>query len=247
MYFSDFSQYCCWHDAVPARASTREGFPAEGPGFWLVPQTLLHLQKTGVFHRSFGPCHHCHLSRADLSSEPVWSPLTRVQAVPLRAANCSCEGWPPVSSGLKWHGCGAFDVSSGWLKLRWPKHWVMSSIALKEFVPLVIAAITSLWSWHWSRGLPKTFAWTSYFVLSMLPSTSFIFWQHIPGIRNTAANALSRTSFSRIFSPVLPVEVPSVVLDEAHPDWSSLHCIELFRRTLFRASPSTQSVPTIQV
>ena len=41
--------------------------------------------------------------------------------------------------------------------------------------------------------------------------------EHIPGIRNTAANALSRndiTSFSRIFPQVLPVEVLAVVLDE---------------------------------
>ena len=74
--------------------------------------------------------------------------------------------------------------------------------------------------------------------------------EHIPGIRNTAADALSHndiTSFSHIFPQVVPVEVPAVVLDvvvEAHPDWSSPHWIELFRLSLFRASPS---VPTVQV
>ena len=77
--------------------------------------------------------------------------------------------------------------------------------------------------------------------------------EHIPGIRNTVADALSRndiTSFSRIFSQVVPVEVPAVVLDvvvEVHPDWSSPHWMELFRRSFFRASPPTQSVPTVQV
>ena len=51
------------------------------------------------------------------------------------------------SDASRSYDCGAFDVSFGWFKVRWPNHWVMSSIALKEFVPIVIA--TAIWGPHW--------------------------------------------------------------------------------------------------
>ena len=51
----------------------------------------------------------------------------------------SCPSHYTYSDASGSYGCGAFEVSSGWFKVRWPNHWVMSSIAIKEFVPIVIA------------------------------------------------------------------------------------------------------------
>ena len=160
-------------------------------------------------------------------------------------------------------------MSSGWFKVRWPNHWVMSSIALNEFVPIVTAA--AIWGPHW-QGCHVCFHSDNNAVVSVLVKraakdacmnhllrTLFFYAaiynfhflaEHIPG---TAADALSRndiTSFSSIFPQMVPVEVPAVVLDmvvEAHPDWSLLNWIELFRHSLFRASSPAQSVPTVQV
>ena len=59
----------------------------------------------------------------------------------------SCPSHHTYSDASGSYGCGAFEVSSGWFKLRWPNHCVMSSITLKEFVPIVIAA--AIWGSHW--------------------------------------------------------------------------------------------------
>ena len=44
-------------------------------------------------------------------------------------------------------GCGAFNPTTGWLKLQWPALWSSIDIAAKEMVPIVVAA--ALWGRLW--------------------------------------------------------------------------------------------------
>ena len=142
------------------------------------------------------------------------------------------------------YGCGAFDVSSDWFKVRWPNHWVISCIALKEFVPIVIAV--AILGPHW-QGCQVCFHSEKMAVVSPLVKratkdacmnhllcTLFFYAaiykfhfsaEHIPGICKTVTNALSRNDITS-FSPYLSSggACGAVVLNvvvEAHPDCSS--------------------------
>ena len=47
------------------------------------------------------------------------------------------------------YGCGAFSPDGMWFNTRWPSNWATVDIAIKELVPLVLAA--ALWATRW-RG-----------------------------------------------------------------------------------------------
>ena len=64
--------------------------------------------------------------------------------------------------------------------------------------------------------------------------------EHVPGVLNVAADALSQdnvTLFSHLVPQVPQVSIPVPVLDlllQEPPDWSSAHWTTLFRRSLLR-------------
>ncbi len=76
---------------------------------------------------------------------------------------------------------------------------------------------------------------------------------HIPGSKNTAADALSRNNvslFSALFPQVTHSPVPHLVeslLLQHPPDWASQSWISAFVNSLARALPLQQPQPTAQV
>ena len=146
------------------------------------------------------------------------------------------------SDASKNYGCGAFDVS-----FRLVQGEVAQSLGDVIHRPKEIFADCHCGGYQW-QGCHVCFHSDNMAVVSVLVKratkdarmnhllrTLFFYTaiykfhflsEHIPGIRNTAANALSRniTSFSCIFPQVVPVEVPAVELNvvvEAHPDWTA--------------------------
>ena len=124
-------------------------------------------------------------------------------------------------------GCGAYCPDTGtWFQLRWPQSWAAVNIAIKELLPLVLA--TALWGFEWS-GSRVCFFSDNQAVVMALSSLSardpelshllrclFLFKakfhfefhaQHIAGVRNTAADALSRNKLP-LFRSLCPQALP---------------------------------------
>ncbi len=161
-------------------------------------------------------------------------------------------------------GCGAFDLSLGWFQLQWPTHWSLIIIAVKELLPVVVAA--SLWGRSW-EGRHVCFHSDNMAVVSILNKRTAkehllnhylrcIFFYaafykfhysatHIPGTDNIAADALSRNNlplFSLSVPQIPQFRVPPVTLDlvfQGMPDWSSAQWTDMFVRSLHTASPPT--------
>ena len=154
-------------------------------------------------------------------------------------------------------GCGGVLVSSLWFHFPWPASWAEVDISVKELVPLVAAA--ALWGrlWHRTR---VCFHSDNMAVVAMLQNRSargekarhlmrcFYFYTaffrfdyiavHVPGILNSAADALSRNNIP-LFTSLIPqasqVQVPAPLLDllvYQQPDWGSTQWISLFMSTL---------------
>ena len=125
-------------------------------------------------------------------------------------------------------GCGAFSQNHGWFQLKRPANWNKTYIAAKKLVPIVITA--SLWdpSWHGSCSCFRTDNMAVVEVLRsrtsrgppldvspalshiLCSSTPLRLWvEHVVGIHNTAADALSRNNLA-LFSSLLP-QVPQVL------------------------------------
>ena len=159
-------------------------------------------------------------------------------------------------------GCGAYADLHGWFQLRWPEDWHSVHITAKELVPVVIAG--AIWGQHWSHRR-VCFKSDNMGVVDLLRSRSsadkllmhllrcLIFYsafyrfqfiaEHIPGVLNTAADALSRNNISLFYSLVpqsRPVPLPPVVVDlivNTRPDWGSQAWTTLFTSSLIRESP----------
>ena len=157
-------------------------------------------------------------------------------------------------------GCGAFIQSLGWFQVRWPACWDPVNIAAEELVPIVIAA--ALWGAQWA-GHSICFHSDNMAVMAILGKgsstdrllmhllrcllfyaayfTFHIHSEHIPGIMNVAADALSRNNLSS-FSSLVPqtpqVQVPqsvSCLLLTQMPNWGSVTWTELFKPSLTEA------------
>ena len=157
-------------------------------------------------------------------------------------------------------GCGAFLQSLGWFQVRWPACWDPVNIAAKELVPIVITA--ALWGAQWA-GHSICFHSDNMAVVAILGKgsstdrllmhllrcllfyaayfTFHIHSEHIPGIMNVAADALSRNNLSS-FSSLVPqtpqVQVPqsvSCLLLTQMPNWGSVTWTELFKTSLTEA------------
>ena len=162
-------------------------------------------------------------------------------------------------------GCGAFSLSHGWFQIQWPDNWHSLNIAAKELVPIVIAA--ALWGHHWKHSC-VCFNSDNMAVVGIIRSRTakdpllmhlvrcLVFYaascgfefiaEHVPGVDNTAADAISRNNI-----PLQPshVTVPKAVLDllvTRMPNWGSQEWTVLLARSLIRESQDQPELCTNQ-
>lgn len=154
-------------------------------------------------------------------------------------------------------GCGGVIWPSKWFRLQWPASWATVDISVKELVPVVIAA--ALWSRSWYRcriclhvdnlavvsilRKQSVASPIANHLLRCLYVYSALFQfdytaEHIPGVDNIEADALSRKNMNR-FSSLLPhatqTHIPSSLQElllTHRPDWGSTDWIRLFHTTL---------------
>ena len=168
-------------------------------------------------------------------------------------------------------GCGAFENTSSWFQLQWPESWQSVHITAKELIPIVIAA--AVWGGQWSRKR-ICFRCDNMAVVDLLKSntsqdrllmhllrclafySAYFRFQcvavHVPGIHNTAADALSRNNMS-LFASLVPqgqqIIIPPPVLNllvHDRPDWGSQTWTRLFTLSLTRGSPQRPEQSTIR-
>ena len=174
-----------------------------------------------------------------------------------------------VSDASGVFGCGAFSTPHGWFQLQWPADWQSISITVKELVPIVIAA--ALWGHQWSRkcicfrsdnmavvDLLRSCTSQEALLMHLLRCLTFYsaFFRfhfraaHVPGINNSAADAISRNNIS-LFLSLHPqsqhVPVPQNIVDllvRIRPDWGSQTWIHLFRSSLRVEFPQQPELST---
>ena len=202
------------------------------------------------------PCRYVHLSeaaRADLRWWACflvhWNGHMFFHDLPVPSAHIYTD-----ASGN--FGCGGVWLPRRWFQLRWPPSWGDIDISVKELVPIVVAA--ALWGRHW-RNLHIRFHSDNMSVVLILQNNSAsnltahhllrclyfyaAFYQfeysceHVPGVSNRAADALSRGNlhvFHSLISQAVCTEVPAAVLQMfvQQPDWGSARWIPLFSSTL---------------
>ena len=153
-----------------------------------------------------------------------WNGVSILPALaPTRKIICDASG--------SW-GCGAFQQQSGeWLQLPWPETWARMNIAVKELLPIVLAA--TVWGHNWA-GHHILFLSDNMAVVAALNSRAarhpalshllkcLFFVQafhnfeysssHLPGKDNTAADALSRNN-TKLFLSLIPLapQLPTLV------------------------------------
>ena len=163
-------------------------------------------------------------------------------------------------------GCGTLVQGTGWFQLRWPPEWSLIDISVKELVPVVLSA--TLWGHSW-RGLHVRFHSDNMAVVDILRRRSgrdpsvlhlmrcFFFYlahfnfqhsaEHVPGVLNTAADAISRNNLPHLSSllPQTPqTRIPQSLVDllvKQTPNWGFRAWIELFQRSLLEVSPQPPS------
>ena len=183
--------------------------------------------------------------------------------------------WPPnppsfscyTDASGNW-GCGAILSTPPqlWFQLRWPDSWLRNNIAAKEMVPIVVAA--AIWGHHWS-GKKVLFRSDNSATVAAVQSGSArdpslrhllrcLFFiaatrqfdysaTHIPGVRNTAADALSRDR-AHLLATLVPSanSIPSFIplslqdlLLRTDVSWTSTLWRESFIHSLDSVSPKT--------
>ena len=154
-------------------------------------------------------------------------------------------------------GCGAFTSASQWFQVQWPESWADVDILAKEMVPIVLAA--AIWGGSW-KGRRVCFLSDNAAVVAIIGRRSarhprllhllhclyfyaahyqFMYCaQHLPGVSNTAADALSRDNMP-LFLSFVPQGHQSRVRQDLtdllitrQPDWGSNSWISLFKATL---------------
>ena len=183
--------------------------------------------------------------------------------------SASCHVFSDASGN---YGCGAFVQSMGWFQLKWPDNWGSVSIAVKELIPVVISA--ALWGACWTGkgvcfhsdnmsvvAVLKKGSSGDRLLMHLLRCLSFFsayfkfqhFSEHVPGVMNTAADALSRDNLLLFFSLVpqtpqthVPRSVAALLVTQM-PDWGSHTWTDLFSCCLTEVSHRLPSPHTSQV
>ncbi len=156
-------------------------------------------------------------------------------------------------------GAGAYTSYGDWLQLRWPQSWESVHITVKELLPIVMGA--AIWGRHWEGKMIRcrcdnaatvaiVNSGRSKVVRAMHLMRSLFFFlasyditlyaEHIRGVDNGAADALSRDNCSEFFMQVPrarqePSVIPpamSQVLLVQQPDWTSVSWTDLLATTL---------------
>ena len=147
-------------------------------------------------------------------------------------------------------GCGAFTSTGEWFQLKLPDTWNGIHITVKELLPVVLGV--AMWGRQW-RGRSVRCWCDNAAVVAVLRSgrckdervmhlmRSLFFFlatynmavvgDHIPGVENKAADALSRNDAPSFLSQIpsarrTPAEVPEELLQllvNNQPDWTSHH------------------------
>ena len=153
------------------------------------------------------------------------------------------------------------NSTQDWFQLQWPDQWRSVSITAKELVLIVISA--TIWGHDWTRksicfkcdnmavvDLLKSGASQDQLLVHLLRCLSFyaayyrfrITATHVPGVLNTAADAISRNNIS-LFLSLIPqgrqILLPRAVLDlliNHRPNWGSQAWTHSFRRSLTKES-----------
>ena len=216
---------------------------------------LRHLYDIQV--RTGSPYYHVHLdaeARADLlwweQFLQTWNGIMFFREPPIPAVYVYTD-----ASGL--FGADGLWAPHLCFQLQWPTTWSAVDIVVKELVPVVVAA--ALWGGQWHHShvcfhidneavvaiLHRQFG-RSMIDRHLLRCMYFYsaFYQfhftveHIPGVLNRAADALSRdnlTLFSSLFPQASQAHIPPSVMDmlvTQQPNWGSTAWISLFTGTL---------------
>lgn len=155
-------------------------------------------------------------------------------------------------------GCGAW-WNRVWLQASWSGHMLEWSIAQKELLPIVLAAM--VWGREWSgQSVPAHCNNEAVVVvvnlgyskdqgmMHMIRCLLFILAffdislreEHIPGQTNVGADAISRNNLLVFFTQVpraspIPTAISIPLMDllvHKQPDWNSPACSQLFRACL---------------
>ena len=183
------------------------------------------------------------------------------QATPSRSITSDASG--------RW-GCGAI-FNNLWMQLQWPPEWAPVSIAPKELVPIVLAV--AMWGPQWgsskicahcdnmavvyavNKKSARDPAISSLLRLLCLLCAIYditLVARHLPGIKNTAADALSRNKLQLFLSShpqasPIPTIIPSslqALLFNPHISANSQTWTSLLSNTLQAASRSPLAQPT---
>ncbi len=156
-------------------------------------------------------------------------------------------------------GCGAYTSTGLWFQLKFPDSWSEIHITVKELLPIVMAV--AVWGRLW-KGATVSCRCDNMAVVAIVNSgrskmdramhlmrcLSFFLarWdvtlvcQHIPGVDNGAADALSRDSLL-LFQQLVPesaaeaTHIPVGLLQclvRDTPDWTKVDWVTLFRGSI---------------
>lgn len=145
-------------------------------------------------------------------------------------------------------GCGAYSEKGEWFQLKLPGSWDGIHITTKELLPIVISI--ALWGEQWRGQSVKCWCDNAAVVailrsgrskdagvMHLMRSLFFlsahynlqVIGQHIPGVENGAADALSRNDVSSFYQQVPlasrnPTPLPAELIEMlvvSQPDWTS--------------------------
>ena len=200
------------------------------------------------------PSHHVRLT-ADFKSDLQWwaSFLPKWNGRSIMPPHAPSHMVTSDDSG-SW-GYGAVMENGNWFQVQWPGPWMEIAIAAKEMVPVVISA--AVWGVQWAKcrvlvrsdNMAVVYCLTTgsardpllmhllcclYYITASYQID--IVARHVPGVLNTAADALSRNSMTTLFN-VTPqaraeaTQIPDTLLDilfHQRPDWTSLNWRKMF-------------------
>ena len=184
------------------------------------------------------------------------------KTIPDEVVHTDASGW----------GCGGIWKEE-WFQYRWPKEWEQRAIAVRELLPVVVACV--VWGAKWTHkwvlvktdnqsvvDILKSRSSKNPMIMHMVRCIQFVLAsfqfelqvEHIQGVRNVAADALSRGSL-QVFQLSIPtanprpVTIPPVLeqmLIQSSPDWLSQSWRRMLTTICKWEWPRTQQRPTGQ-